>query len=146
MTSKAKSATPEPVIRSSARQVRGHYKLYLSMAPGYSQQVLEELLVASANKSDLRRITEAARKDQWKLGKRQLQLEEHQFKVDLGLLSTEQAARELEDLPELVRTKVEVPAYQSVYEQWEAVQERLAEEGRQEGSDSEEEAEAEGRQ
>jgi len=114
------------------------------MAPGYSQQVLEELLVASANKSDLRRITEAARKDQWKLGKRQLQLEEHQFKVDLGLLSTEQAARELEDLPELVRTKVEVPAYQSVYEQWEAVQERLAEEGRQEGSDSEEEAEAGG--
>jgi len=77
---------------------------------------LEELLVASENTSDLRRIAEAARKDQWKLGKRQLRLEELQFKVELGVLSPEQAAKELEGLPELAQTKMEVPVYQSVYE------------------------------
>jgi len=71
------------------------------MAPGYSQQVLEELLVASENTSDLQRIAEAARKDQWKLGKQQLRLEELRFKVELGVLSSEQAAKELEELPEL---------------------------------------------
>jgi len=107
---------------------------------------LEELLVASENTSDLRRIAEAARKDQWKLGRRQLKLEELRLQVELGVLSKEQAAVELEGLPELTRTKVGFPAHQSVYERWEDVQERLAEERRQEGSDSgaEEEAEAEG--
>ena len=114
------------------------------MAPGYSQQVLEELLVTSANTSDLRSIADAARKDQWKLGKRQLRLEEIRLGVELGVLSKEQAASELAGLPELARTKVEFLAYQSVYERWEDVQERLAEEQRQEGSGSEEEAEAEG--
>jgi len=64
--------------------------------------------------------------------------------VELGVLSKEQAATELEGLPELARTKVGFPAYQSVYERWEEVQERLAEERRPEGSGSEEEAEAEG--
>ena len=114
------------------------------MAPGYSQQVLEELLVTSANTSDLRTVAEAARKDQWKLGKRQLVLEELRLKVEIGVLSKEQAATELAQLPGLARTKVVFPAYHSVYERWEDVQERLAEERRQEGSDSEEEAEAEG--
>jgi len=114
------------------------------MAPGYSQQVLDELLVASENTTDLRRIVEAARKDQWKLGKWQLRLEELRLQVELGVRSKEQAAADLERLPELFRTKVELPVYQSVYQQWEDVQERLAEEWRQEGSDSEEEAEAEG--
>ena len=68
------------------------------------------------------------------------------MQVELGVLSKEQAAVELEGLPELTRTKVGFPAHQSVYERWEDVQERLAEERRQEGSDSgsEEEAEAEG--
>jgi len=65
-------------------------------------------------------------------------------RVELGVLSKEQAASELAGLPELVRTKVVFPAYQSVYERWEDVQERLAEEQRQEGSGSEEGAEAEG--
>jgi len=114
------------------------------MAPRYSQQVLEELLVTSANTSNLRTVAEAARKDQWKLGKRQLVLEELRLKVDLGILNKEQAATELANLPELARTKVVFPAYQSVYERWEDMQERLAEERRQEGSGSEEEAEAEG--
>ena len=114
------------------------------MAPGYSQQVLEELLVTSANTSDLRTVAEAARKDQWKLGKRQLVLEELRLKVEIGALSKEQAATELANLPELARTKVAFPAYQSVYERWEDMQERLAEEQRQEGSGSEEEAGAEG--
>ena len=123
-----------------------HYDLYSPLVPGYSQQVLEELLVASENTSNLRRIAEVARKDQWKLGKRQLRLEELRFKVELRVLSPEQAARELEGLPEMAQTKVEVPVYQSVYERWEEVQERLAEEQRQEGSGSEEEAEAEGEQ
>ena len=50
----------------------------------------------------------------------------------------------MEGLPELAQTKVENPAYQSVYEQWEEVQERLVEEQRQEGSSSEEEEETEG--
>jgi len=59
-------------------------------------------------------------------------------------LSKEQAVKELEGLPELAQTKVENPAYQSVYEQWEEVQERLVEEQRQEGSSSEEEEETEG--
>ena len=116
------------------------------MAPGYSQQVLEELLVTSANTSDLRSIAEATRKDQWKLGKRQLRLEEIQLGVELGVLSKEQAASELAGLPELARTKVDFLVCQSVYERWEDMQERLAEERRQEGSDSgsEEEAGAEG--
>jgi len=114
------------------------------MAPGYSQQVLEELLVASANTSDLRTVAEAAWKDQWKLGKQQLVLEELRLKVEIGVLSKEQGVTELARLLELARTKVEFPAYQSVYEQWEDVKEWLAEEQRQEGSGSEEEAEAEG--
>ena len=114
------------------------------MAPGYSQQVLDELLVASENSSDLRRIADAARKDQWKLGKRQLKLEELRLQVELGVLSQEQAASELKKLPELYRSKVEFPVYQSVYQRWEDVQERIAEEQRQEGSGSEEEMEAEG--
>ena len=114
------------------------------MAPGYSQQGLDEMLVASENTSDLRRIAEAARKDQWKLGKRQLRLEEIRLRVELGVLSKEQAALELARLPELAQTKVEFPVYQSVYKRWEDVQERLAEEQRQEGSVSEEEAEVEG--
>ena len=59
-------------------------------------------------------------------------------------MSKEQAVTELAGLPELARTKVEFPAHQSVYERWEEVQEWLAEERRQEGSSSEEEAEAEG--
>jgi len=109
------------------------------LAPGYSQQVLDELLVASANTSDLRRIAEATWKDQWKLGQRLLKL-----KVELGVLSKEQAASELAGFPELARTKVEFPVYQSVYERWEDVQERLAEEWRQEGTGSEQEAEVEG--
>ena len=113
------------------------------MAPGYSQQVLEELLETSANTSDLQTVAEAARRDQWKLGQRQLVLEELRLKVDLGLLSKEQAATELARLPKLARSKVEFPAYQSVYDRWEDMQERLAEERRQEGSGSEEEAEAE---
>jgi len=114
------------------------------LAPGYSQQVLDELLVTSANTSDLRRVAEATRKDQWKLGRRLLKLEEIRLKVELGVLSKEQAAEELEELPELAWTKVENPAYQLVYEHWAEIQERLAEERRQEGSGSEEEAEAEG--
>jgi len=77
---------------------------------------LEELLVASENTSDLRRIAEAARKDQWKLGRQQLKLEELRLCVELGVLSKEQATTELEGLPELARTKVGFPAYQSVYE------------------------------
>ena len=85
-----------------------------------------------------------ARKDQWKLGKWQLRLEELQFKVELRVLSPKQAAKKLEKLLELARTKVEFPVYQSVYKQWEEVQERLAEEWRQEGSGLEEEAEVEG--
>jgi len=105
---------------------------------------LEELLVTSTNTSDLQTVAEAAQKDQWKLGRRQLVLEELRLKVDIGVLSKEQAATELARLPELARTKVEFPAYQSAYEQWEDMQEWLAEERRQEGSGSEEEAEAEG--
>ena len=65
------------------------------------------------------------------------------MQVELGVLNKEQAAVELEGLPELTQTKVGFPAHQSVYERWEDVQERLAEERRQEGSGSEEEAEAE---
>ena len=64
--------------------------------------------------------------------------------MELGVLSKEQAAADLEKLPELSRTKVEFPVYQSVYQRWEDVQEQLAKERRQEGSSSEEEAEAEG--
>jgi len=105
---------------------------------------LDELLVTSENTSDLRRVAEAAPKDLWKLGQRQLRLEEFQLKVELGVLSKEQAAKELAELPELARTKVGAPVYQLVYEQWKEVQERLAEEQRQEGSGSEEEVEAEG--
>jgi len=146
VTGKAKSVTPEPVIRSSARQVWGHYNLYSSMAPGYSQQVLEELLVASANTSNLRRVAEAARKDQWKLGKRQLVLEELRLKVEIRVLSKEQATTELVRLPELAWTKVDFPVYQLAYKQWEEVQEWLVEERRQEGLGSGEEAEAEGEQ
>ena len=59
-------------------------------------------------------------------------------------MSKEQAVMELARLPELARTKVKFLVYQSVYEQWEDVQERLVEERRQEGLGSEEEAEAEG--
>ena len=84
------------------------------MAPGYSQQVLDELLVASENMSDLQRIAEAAWKDQWKLGKQQLRLEELRLRVELGVLSKEEATMELAGLPELARTKVDFPAYQSV--------------------------------
>jgi len=105
---------------------------------------LDELWVASENSSDRRRIAEASRKDQWKLGRRQLQLEELRLRVELGVLSKQQAAAELAGLPELTRTKVEFPAHQSVYERWEDVQEWLAEERRQEESGPEEEAEAEG--
>jgi len=114
------------------------------VAPGYSQQVLDKLLVASENTSDLRRIAEAAQKDQWKLGKRQLRLEELQLRVELRAPSKEEAAMELARLPELAWTKVDFPAYQSVYEHWEDIQEGLAEERRQEEPVSEEEAEAEG--
>ena len=49
---------------------------------------------------------EATWKDQWKLGQRLLKLEEIRLKVELGVLSKEQAAEELEELPELARTKV----------------------------------------
>ena len=49
----AKSASPEPVVRSSAWGVRGCHDLYSHVAPGYSQQVLDKLLVASENTSDL---------------------------------------------------------------------------------------------
>ena len=101
-------------------------------------------MVASENTSSLRRIADAARRDQWKLGRRQLRQEELRLSVELGVLSKEEAASELAGLPELARTKVEFPAHQSVYERWEEVQERLAEERQQEGSGSEEEAEAEG--
>jgi len=66
---------------------------------------LEELLVTSANTSDLRTVVEAARKDQWKLGKRHLVLEELRLKVEIGVLSKEQAVAELVRLPELARTK-----------------------------------------
>jgi len=111
------------------------------MAPGYPQQVLEELLAMTANTSDLRTVAEAARKDQWKLGRRQLVLEELRLKVDIGVLSKEQAATKLARLPELTRTRVKFLSHQSVYERWEDMQERLAEERRQEGSGSEEEAE-----
>jgi len=45
-------------------------------------------------------------------------------------LSKEQAAKELGEFPELAWTKVENPAYQSMYEQWEEMQEKLAEEQR----------------
>ena len=66
------------------------------------------------------------------------------MRVELGVLSKEQATTELAGLPELARTKVEFPVYQSVYERWEDLRERLVEERRQEGSGSEEEVEAEG--
>ena len=65
--------------------------------------------------SNLRRITEAARKDQWKLGKQQLRLEELRLRVELRVLSKDQATTELARLPELAQTKVEFPVYQSVY-------------------------------
>ena len=94
--------------------------------------------------SNLRRIAEAARKDQWKLGKWQLRLEELWLRVELGVLSKEEATTELAGLPELAWNKVDFPAYQSVYEHWEDVQKGLAEEWRQEELVSEEEAEAEG--
>jgi len=103
--------------------------------------VLEELLVASENTSEIRRIAEAARKDQWKLGRRHLRLEELRLKVELGVLSKEQVAEELEGLPELTRTKVEHPAHQSVYERWEEVQEKLEAERREGNSEETEEAE-----
>ena len=99
--------------------------------------------MASENTSDLRRIAEAARKDQWKLGKRHLRLEELRLNVELGILSKEQAAEELRRLPELARSKVEHPAHQSVYERWEEVQERLKVERGEESSEEGEEAEAE---
>ena len=140
---KVRSVSPESPEQTTTRQVRGPYDLYSAKAPGYSQQVLEELLVASENTSELRRIAEATRKDQWRLGKRQLQLEEIRLKVELGMLSKEQAAEELGKLPELNRTKVEYPAHQSVYERWEEVQERLKTERGEEGSEEGEEAEAE---
>jgi len=114
------------------------------MAPGYSQQVLDELVTTSESQADIRRILDATQKDQWKIGKRQLKLEELRLKVDLGILSSEQATRELEGLPELVRTKVDHSSYQSVYECWVDEQERIAEERRQNRSGSEEEAEVEG--
>ena len=93
--------------------------------------------------SDLRRVAEATRKDQWKIGRRLLKLEEIRLKVELGVLNKEQAAEELEGLPELSRTKVEHPAHQSVYERWEEVRERLEAEWREENSEEAEEAEAE---
>ena len=114
------------------------------MAPGYSQQVLDELITTSECNSDIRRILDATRRDQWKLGKQQLKLEELWLKVELGVLSLEQATRELDGLPELVRTKVDNPSYQSAYERWVDEQERMAAEREDEESDSEEGAEAEG--
>ena len=71
-------------------------------------------------------------------------LEELRLKVDLGVMSKEQAAAELARLPELTRTKVKFLSHQSVYERWEDMQERLAEERRQEESGSEDGTEAEG--
>ena len=132
----------EEVVRNSARQVRGPHDLYSSKAPGYSQQVLDELVTTSENTSELRRILDASRKDQWKLGKRQLKLEELRLKVELGVLSSEQAAEELGNLPDLAWPRVEHPVYQSVYQRWEEVQEKLAAERENEASSSEEEAEA----
>jgi len=143
-TLKAKSDFPKVEVRNTARQVCGPHDLYSLLALGYSQQVLDELLVASENTSDLRRIAEVPRKDQWKLGKRQLKLEELRLKVELGVMGKEQAAAELEGLPELVRTKVENPAYQLVYERRAEAQEKLATERREEGSGSEQGREPEG--
>jgi len=64
VATKAKSASPEHVVQNSAREVRGCHDLYSHIAPGYSQQVLDELLVTSKNMSDLRGTAEAAQKDQ----------------------------------------------------------------------------------
>jgi len=131
---KAKATSPKPSVRNTAGEVCRYHDLFSSQAPGYSQQVLDKLLVSSKNTSAFHRIAEVARKDQRKLGRRQLKLEELWLKVELRVLSREQA---VEEFPELSFSKVWNPVYKSVYECWEETQGRLAKEQQQEGSDPE---------
>ena len=69
-------------------------------------------------------------------------MEELRLKVELGVLSKTQVAKELAELPELSRSRVWNLAYKSVHKWWEEEQEKLAEEQRQ-GSSSKEEVELE---
>jgi len=143
VTKRAQSDSPEPSAKNTAWEVCRHHDVFLSKAPGYSQQVLDELLVSSENTSLLRRVAEAAQEDQWKPRSQQLKLEELQLKVELGVLSKSQVAEELAKFLELTQSRVRNLAYKSVYKWWEEVQERLAEEQQQEGSGSEEVEEVE---
>ena len=72
------------------------------------------------------------REDQWKLGVRQLQLEEIRMKVDFGQWTPEQGLAEMKKLPVLKPADLKKKLYKSSYVKWEAAQEKEAERRRKE--------------
>ena len=68
--------------------------------------------------------------DQWKLGVRQLQLEEIRMKVDFGQWTPEEGLAEMKKLPGLKPAEVKKKLYKSSYAKWEAAQEKEAEKQR----------------
>jgi len=70
------------------------------------------------------------REDQWKLGVRQLQLEEIRMKVDFGQWTPEQGLAELGRLPVMKPADLKRKIYKSSYAKWEAAQEKAVEKRR----------------
>ena len=124
---------------------RGPYDLSRSDPPSYHQQLLDDLVGVGTGVTMVRRHVVAMREDQWKLGVRQLQLEEIRMKVEFRQWTSEQGLAEMSRLPVLKPADLKKKPYKSSYAKWEAAQEKVVERRRKgkERADPEEEVDIE---
>ena len=117
-------------LEDPSEAIQGRYNLSLLTPPSYCQQVLDDIVGVGARIRIAHWHLMAIREDQWQLGMQQLELQEIGMKVDFGVLTPEEGAAEMEKLLELVPTELKKILYKSVYERWEARQEKISEEQR----------------
>jgi len=120
----------EPTEEEHVEASRGPYDWSQPDPPSYHQQLLDDLVRVRAGVTVVRRHIVAMREDQWKLGVRQLQLEEIWMKVDFGQWTPEQGLAEMKKLLGLKPADLKKKSYKSSYAKWEAAQEKAGEKRR----------------
>ena len=112
--------TAEEIAEAS----HGPYDMSRPDPPSYHQQLLDNMVGVGAGVTVVQRHLVAMREDQWKLGVRQLQLEEIRMKVNFGQWTPEEGLAEMKKLPGLKPAEVKKKPYKFSYEKWKVAQQK----------------------
>ena len=121
------SEEEEEPAEEIAEASQGPYDWSQPDPPSYHQQLLDNLVGVRAGVTVVWRHIVVMQEDQWKLGVRQLQLEEIRMKLDFGQWTSEQGLTEMKKLLGLKPADLKKKPYKSSYAKWETAQEKAAE-------------------